>query len=70
MILEALLNLIKTLLQIVFGWINIPAFPEGLVSSISTFLDLIFDNLTLLRIFYKTSNYRNSCSYFNYSSKF
>ena len=42
MILEALLNIIKGLLQIVFGWINIPQFPEQLVGSIDTFLDLVF----------------------------
>ena len=49
MILEALLNLIKTLLETVFGFINLPAFPEELTSSIETFLDLIFDNLSLLK---------------------
>ena len=51
MILEALLNIIKGLLQIVFGWINIPQFPEQLVGSIDTFLDLVFGNLSLLGFF-------------------
>ena len=51
MILESLLNLIKLLLQVVFGWINLPQFPEGLTSSVDTFLDLIFDNLSLLGFF-------------------
>lgn len=51
MILEAILNLFKGLLFIVFGWINLPAFPEGFTSSINSFLDLIFDNLTLLGFF-------------------
>ena len=51
MILEALLNIIKVLLQVVFGWINLPQFPEGLTGSIDTFLDLIFDNITLLGFF-------------------
>ena len=51
MILEAVLNLVKNLLFICFGWISIPAFPEGLTSSIDTFLDLIFNNLTLLGFF-------------------
>lgn len=51
MILEAILNLVKNLLFICFGWINIPAFPEGLSSSIDTFLNLIFDNITLLGFF-------------------
>ena len=51
MIIEGLLNLIKTLLFAVFSWINLPAFPEGLTTSINTFIDLIFDNLTLLSFF-------------------
>lgn len=51
MILEALLNLVFGLLKIVFGWISLPSFPEGLTSSIDTFLSLIFDNVTLLGFF-------------------
>lgn len=51
MILEALLNLVFGLLKACFGWINIPAFPEALSGSINTFLDLIFNNLTLLGFF-------------------
>lgn len=51
MIIEALLNIIMTLLQVVFGWINIPGFPTELTNSISSFLSLIFDNLTLLGFF-------------------
>lgn len=51
MILEALLNLIFNLLKIVFGWISLPAFPEGLTNSIESFLNLIFDNVTLLGFF-------------------
>lgn len=51
MILEAILNLFKNLLFIVFGWINLPAFPEGLTNSINSFLDLIFNNLNLLGFF-------------------
>ena len=48
MIIEALLNIIMTLLQVVFGWINIPGFPVELTNSINSFINLIFDNLTLL----------------------
>lgn len=51
MIIEGLLNLIKTLLFAAFSWINLPAFPEGLTTSINSFIDLIFDNLTLLGFF-------------------
>lgn len=51
MILEALLNIIKTLLETVFAFINLPAFPEELTSSVETFLNLIFENLSLLGFF-------------------
>lgn len=51
MILEALLNLIQLLLNVVFGWINIPQFPSELTSSVDSFLDLIFENLSLLGFF-------------------
>lgn len=51
MILEAILNLFKTLLYTCFSWINIPAFPSDLAANINTFLDLIFNNLTLLGFF-------------------
>ncbi len=51
MILEGLLNLIFGLLKIVFGWISLPAFPSELASGIETFLNLIFDNITLLGFF-------------------
>ena len=51
MIIELLLNLIKTLLNVAFGWINLPDFPEELTSSLESFLDLVFDNLSLLGFF-------------------
>lgn len=51
MILEAILNLVSSLLQICFGWINIPSFPLELTESINSFLDLIFNNLSLLGFF-------------------
>ena len=51
MILEAILNLVFSLLKICFGWINIPSFPTELTSSIDTFFSLIFDNLSLLGFF-------------------
>lgn len=51
MILQTLLNVVFGLLKIVFGWISLPAFPAELTSSISSFLSLIFDNLSLLGFF-------------------
>lgn len=51
MILEAILNLFKGLLFICFSWINVPDFPTELTNNIDAFLDLIFNNLTLLGFF-------------------
>lgn len=51
MILEAILNLFKILLFSCFSWINIPSFPTELTENINSFLDLIFNNLTLLGFF-------------------
>lgn len=51
MILEAILNLVKVLLSFCFGWINLPQVPEAITSSITQFLDLVFNNITLLGFF-------------------
>lgn len=51
MILEAILSLIKVLLSFCFGWINLPQAPETITTSISQFLDLVFNNITLLGFF-------------------
>lgn len=51
MILETILTIIKVLLQFVFGWINLPQFPESLTSSVDSFLSIIFDNISLLGFF-------------------
>lgn len=51
MIISSILDLFKGLLQIVFGFINLPAFPEGFTSAINTVLDIIFGSLNLLAFF-------------------
>jgi len=50
-LLNAALNLVYTLLEFFLGWVNIPAFPEVLRGSIDGFLNLVFDNLSLLGFF-------------------
>jgi len=50
-VLNAILNLVYTVLEFFLGWVNIPDFPNVLRGSIDTFLDLIFDNLSLLGFF-------------------
>ena len=51
MILQLLLNLISAVLKPVFSFINLPAFPQSLSTSINTELDLIFNNCTWLGFF-------------------
>lgn len=43
------------LCEVLFGWINLPDFPSGLTGSIDSFLDLVFDNLSLLGFFIRPS---------------
>lgn len=50
-ILNFLWDLLFILVDLLFGWINVPAFPDNLKSSINSFLDLIFSNLDLLGFF-------------------
>lgn len=50
-ILNVLLNGLYFLIDFLFGWINIPQVPESITNSINSFLNLIFDNLSLLVFF-------------------
>ena len=50
-IINNLLNFLYFIMDFLFGWINIPQMPNELINSINTFIDLIFDNLTLLGFF-------------------
>lgn len=48
---DTLMEWLYNIIQFVFSWINIPSFPAELTASIDNFLDLIFDNLSLLGFF-------------------
>lgn len=37
--------------NLLFGWFQLPAFPTELTDSINSFLDLLFNNLSLLGLF-------------------
>ena len=50
-ILNLLLNGLYFIIDFLFGWINIPQVPESITNSINSFLNLIFDNLSLLGFF-------------------
>ena len=48
---NTLLNFLYYLLDFLFGWINIPQIPDNIIDSINSFINLIFDNLSLLGFF-------------------
>lgn len=50
MIIQAVMEIVKTLLFTLLGVINLPAFPEELTSAIDGFIGLIFDNLGLITL--------------------
>lgn len=51
MIIEGILTLLFSVIKLAFSWLSLPGFPEDLLNSLYSFLDLIFDNLTLLGFF-------------------
>lgn len=50
-ILNSLLNGLYYIIDFLFGWINIPQVPDTITNSINSFLNLFFDNLSLLGFF-------------------
>lgn len=55
MILESVFNLIISLLELVFGWINLPAFPQTLTDILTEFRELVFTNVSCLSFFVRIS---------------
>lgn len=51
MVIEGILNLLKSLLFTVFGFINLPDFPEELQNSLNQFLDIVFNGINLFGFF-------------------
>lgn len=51
MILEAIITLVSAVIKFLFSWINLPQAPEEIQDSISTYLDLVFDNLDFVGFF-------------------
>lgn len=54
-LLNNLLNGLYYIIDFLFGWINLPSVPQSITNSINTFLNLIFDNLSLLGFFIRPS---------------
>lgn len=55
MVLSALLNIIKTLIEFLFGWINLPSLPESFTDSLDTFMDILFSNASVIGFFIRPS---------------
>lgn len=51
MIVEALMLLCSGIVQLCFGWITLPNFPNEAQTAIDTYMSLIFDNLDFLNFF-------------------
>lgn len=51
MIIEAIINLISGVLKVLFAWINLPQAPQEIQNAITTYLDLIFNNLQFVGFF-------------------
>lgn len=50
-LINSLLNGLYFIIDFLFGWISIPQLPESISNSINSFLNLIFNNLSLLGFF-------------------
>lgn len=51
MIVESIVNMLVALVKTLFGWINLPDFPAALDAAITSFEDLVFENLSMLGLF-------------------
>ena len=51
MIIEAIITLISAVFKVLFAWINLPQAPEEIQNAISTYINLIFDNLQFVGFF-------------------
>ena len=51
----AVFDLAVAAIKLIFGWISLPAFPESLETTLTTYEDLIFDNLSMLSFFVRVS---------------
>lgn len=58
MIIEFLLNVVKTILQAILSLFNLPSLPDELIASLNTFFDLIFENLSLIGFFVRPATFK------------
>lgn len=69
-IIEFLLQIFYYISNLLFGWFQLPVFPSELSESIDTFLNLIFNNLSLLSLIIRPTTFFISISllilYFNF----
>ena len=55
MIVELLVNLITALVKVIFFWINLPRAPQAAKDAISTYFDMVFNNLGFINFFVNIS---------------
>lgn len=55
MIIEGLCVVVFELVKFIFGWINLPAFPEEAQVAIDTYMSYVFDNLNCINFFVNVS---------------
>ena len=55
MIFEAFCSICTGLIQFLFGWLSLPAMPEGAKAALDTYFGYIFDNLDFLNFFVNVS---------------
>lgn len=51
MIIEGITSAFKSVIQTLLGFINIPGMPQSFVTSIDSFLDMVFGNVGLVGLF-------------------
>lgn len=58
MIVSSVLNLFVSLLELVFGWINLPSFPDSLMSVINQLVDYITASISIMAVFVNMNTVR------------
>ena len=57
MIVELLLSLIKNIIFFIFSPLKLPSLPDEMITSVTNFFNLIFDNLDIVGFFIRPSTF-------------
>lgn len=58
MIIEGFVYVVTSLIQFMFGWLNIPDAPESIKYTFDTYFGYIFDNLDFLNFFININTFK------------